>query len=112
MANQTWKSVTAPLAQSVVNCFMKIKSILITLGIIVATVGVIAAIVIGAMAATQDERRIQNAFPPGAMVSLKDMDIKGNVNRYTQNNEVEILVRDKNGNNQTITVNENLLAKP
>lgn len=94
---------------------MKIKNILNWLLLIVVITAVIMGLTLGVIAvykSISDEQKIQDTFPAGSPVVLKNLDIKGNVSNYTGNSTVNILVIDKLGQSHVITVEMSLLTKP
>ena len=94
---------------------MKIKNILLGFGFTILVVAAAFGLVYGGaviVKSINENARIQNTFPAGSPIALKNLDIKGNVARYTGANTVDILVIDKIGQSHTITVDMNLLTKP
>lgn len=61
------------------------------------------------------QHKIESKFPVGSAIQLKGLDIKGNVSEYTGadflSQQVVILVMDKSGEQQKITVDTKLLQK-
>ena len=94
---------------------MKIKDLLVGLALTILVAAVLCGLVWGGSLiykSISEAERIQNTFPAGSPVVLKNLDIKGNVAGYTGNNTVNILVIDKLGQSHTITAEMSLLAKP
>ena len=94
---------------------MKIKDLLIGFALTVLAAAVLCGLFWGGSLiykSISENERIQNTFPTGSPIVLKNLDIKGNVAGYTGNNTVNILVIDKIGQSHTITVEMSLLTKP
>ncbi len=95
---------------------MKIKTIitfLIGSGIVVSIILLLTTFLfIPLYDDAQKTEKIYNSFPTGSATTLKNLDIKGNVSKYNGDGTVSILVVDRLGQSQIITVNMNLLTKP
>lgn len=94
---------------------MKIKNILVGFLATIAVCGVLAGLIFGGSVifkSINEQQKIKDTFPAGSPVVLRNLDIKGNVSKYTDRGDVDILVTDKNGQLQIINVNPKLLTKP
>ena len=94
---------------------MKIRNILVGFLLTILAAGVLLGLVYGDMAiftSINNEQKIQDTFPAGSPVVLKNLDIKGNVSGYAPGSTVNILVIDKLGQSHVINVEMSLLSKP
>jgi hypothetical protein len=96
---------------------MKISNISIV-GVLFFLLIAISVVGVGALIAIPlyNQHKIEQQFPIGTSVQLRGLDIKGNVSQYVAgggftSENVQILVIDKFGHGQIITVNANLLTK-
>ncbi len=94
---------------------MKIKTLLTGFLLTILIAVVICGLAWGGKSiydSISSQEKIENTFPAGSPIVLKNLDIKGNVARYTGDRTVNILVIDKLGQSHIITVEMTLLAKP
>ncbi len=95
---------------------MKVKSLLLKFLIVVMVIAVGVSLFkflfVPLYEDAKKTQQIYDRFPAGSSVVLKNLDIKGNVSKYKTEQWVDILVVDKLGQPQIISVNINLLSKP
>lgn len=89
---------------------MKIKDLLFYGFAIVCIVVILAGIGFGIGAPLYNDYKLQQNFPVGSTITLKNFDIKGNIIKYEEG-MVFVLVTDKNGQGQTFEVEKTLLSK-